>query len=75
MEKSKKVQIDKISKNKIYEFIWNEQFFFTMVMPKSIRIKQFKLLCDILNDIPCYSLKFPIEGIIEENIRSVPNFN
>jgi hypothetical protein len=63
IKKSKQFKILHANANNVLRFIWNESFFKTIVLPKTLRTRVFDLLYQLCRQIPGYYIHTPIDSL------------
>ena len=64
IKKAKRFKILPANANDVLRFIWNESFFKTIVLPKTLRTRVFDLLYQLCRQIPGYNIHVPI-GLLD----------
>jgi hypothetical protein len=63
IEKSNRFKLIPLGPKEVIEYLWNEHYYFTDKLPKQSRVDSFILLCEMVNQVPLYLMRTPLNGV------------
>jgi hypothetical protein len=63
LEKASDFELIPIKPQDVVRFLWNEHRDFWYILPKTLRIQAFEILCDACFQVPVYKMQFPKDYI------------
>jgi hypothetical protein len=71
LEKSSSFQIEPVSPSELVQYLWSEHQNYTFFLPKHLKKRVFRLLCDLCYRIPVYLMRFPKDHVDWDAIDAV----